>query len=75
MCVTGSLAKSETSLKPSSCYKYTCDSNNNLTLYIDGQTIDCSNPGPVTAPGTYFGNLECPSDSVAFCQSVGECPN
>ncbi|CAD8147263.1 unnamed protein product [Paramecium octaurelia] len=60
-----------------SCYQYSCDENNSLTIIVDGVKYDCSVGGSSPSYDTeqYKSGIVCPDNPMELCKSASECPN
>ncbi|CAD8047317.1 unnamed protein product [Paramecium sonneborni] len=74
ICLSGSISPIQ-SFQKFTCQKFQCDINNKLKIIIGDLEFDCSQPGPIKIPNTYFGNLECPNNPEDICQFRNDCPN
>ncbi len=77
MCVEGGLPTSEAAnYNGYSCFQYSCDSSNKLTIIADGVKYDCSVGGskPAYNKTKYLDSFTCPDNPSLLCETKSECP-
>ncbi|CAD8091415.1 unnamed protein product [Paramecium primaurelia] len=77
MCVRGGLTNKGKQLYLGfSCFKYSCDEDDYLTIIVDGVQYDCSSGGsqPSFDTNKYQYGFLCPDNPEEICQSNNECP-